>query len=94
VSDVLYDPANSYFFMSVSYDGQLKAWNAKDFSQVASYSATGSKLTGLAMTQDRKYIGTTSMDRKWMLWKKKTGRLLVVDEEEDAKERVKPLDAN
>jgi U4/U6 small nuclear ribonucleoprotein PRP4 len=54
--------------MSVSYDTSLKVWSTKDWGMAKKYEAHESKISSLSISNNRKYLATTSVDRKWMLW--------------------------
>ncbi len=69
ISDVKFQPENGSYLVSVSYDNNLKIWNSKDWNLAKSITAHESKITSVSISSDSKYLATTSLDRKWMLWK-------------------------
>ena len=47
----------------------VKFWSTKDWSLLDSLEVFESKLTSIDFTNDGLYMSSTSLDRKWILWK-------------------------
>lgn len=70
ISDVAFQPNDSKFLATASYDNTCKIWSCKDWSLIKNLVAHEAKVTSISISNNGEYIGTTSHDRKWMLWTK------------------------
>ncbi len=71
ISDVKFQPEKSRYLLTSSYDNSCKIWSSKDWSLAKTLLGHESKVTSICMSPDLKYLATTSIDRKWMLWRHK-----------------------
>ena len=71
ISEVKFQADSSKFLYSSSYDNTCRFWSVKDWSLAKTLDIKEAKFTSISITNDIEYLSTTTLGRKWILWKKK-----------------------
>ncbi len=70
VSDVHFDREHAAFLCTASYDGCVKVFSAKDWTERFSLDCLGMRLSSVSLTRDRSKILVTTMERKFLVYEK------------------------
>ena len=70
VSDVKYEQKHSRWLASASYDGFIKVFSAKDYTERASIDCNGHKVSSVCVTLDQAHVLATSMEKKLLVFSK------------------------
>lgn len=68
ISDVKYQKNGGHFLVTASYDGTVKVWSNKTWQPLKTLSGHDSKVMSVDISQDSKYIATTSYDRTFKIF--------------------------
>ncbi|XP_043914013.1 telomerase protein component 1 [Protopterus annectens] len=65
------------YLCSTSFDGKIEIWNILDGCRILHVDAHQDRITGCAVSPDRRQLATVSWDRKLKVWSTSGGRLSV-----------------
>lgn len=65
------------YLCSTSFDGKIEIWNVLDGCRILHLEAHQDRITGCAVSPDRRQLATVSWDRKLKVWSTPGGRLSV-----------------